>query len=190
MYNFLIEFYSEEMPFSIIENTAKSINFLLEKELRKEKFNFENNDYFYSPTRLTFAFQDLKINKNLINDIIRGPSTKANTLAITGFAKSLNISKDQLIKKNTSKGEYFFYEKKMENLNQEAVLKKVIDNVLKKISWKKSMRWGNYNLKWARPLKNIMCFFEDKVLKFKLEHLVSSNVTFIGNHLEKKKSYN
>ena len=187
MYNFLIEFYSEEMPFSILENTSKSISLLLENEFRREKFNFEKNDYFYSPTRLTFAFQDLKINKKLINDMIRGPSTKANTLAIAGFAKSLNISKDKLIKKNTSKGEYFFYEKKMENFNQETVLKKVIDIVLKKVSWKKSMRWGSNNLKWARPLKNILCFFEDKVLMFKLEHLVSSDMTFIGNHLEKKK---
>ena len=36
-----------------------------------------------------------------------------------------------------------------------------------KMQWKKSMRWGNFNLNWARPLKSILAVFDEKSLNLK-----------------------
>ena len=49
------------------------------------------------------------------------------------------------------------------------------------------MKWGNYNLSWARPLKSILAVFNDKSLNFKFHHLISSNTTFIDKEFEDKK---
>ena len=48
------------------------------------------------------------------------------------------------------------------------------------------MRWGEYELNWARPLKSILAIFEYKTLIFKFHHLKSSNVTFLDKEFESK----
>ena len=58
--------------------------------------------------------------------------------------------------------------------------------ILDKISWNKSMKWGDYNLFWGRPLKSILCVFDGKKLDFKFHHLKSSNTTFIDKEYEEK----
>ena len=49
------------------------------------------------------------------------------------------------------------------------------------------MKWANYNLRWARPLKNILCIFNNKKLIFQLEHLKSSDTTVKEDLLIEKK---
>ena len=62
--------------------------------------------------------------------------------------------------------------------------------MLDKIKWKKSMRWGNFSLSWARPLKSIFAVFGEKNLSFKFHHLTCSNTTFVDKEFEdKKKSF-
>ena len=55
------------------------------------------------------------------------------------------------------------------------------------MKWKKSMRWGDFDLTWARPLKSILAIVNGKILNFKFHHLISSNVTFIDKEFEDKK---
>jgi glycyl-tRNA synthetase beta chain len=49
------------------------------------------------------------------------------------------------------------------------------------------MKWGNYNLKWGRPLKSILAVFDKKKLIFDFHHLSSSNTTFIDKEFEENK---
>ena len=66
------------------------------------------------------------------------------------------------------------------------MLQKEIPEIISRLKWKKSMKWGEYNLYWGRPLKSIMALYENKVLKFKLGHLHSKNITFIDKDYENK----
>ena len=50
------------------------------------------------------------------------------------------------------------------------------------------MRWGNYSLNWARPLKSILAIFNNKSLNFSYHHLTSSSDTFIDHEFEDKKN--
>ena len=59
--------------------------------------------------------------------------------------------------------------------------------LLQKIQWKKSMKWGEFDLNWGRPLKSILAIFDKKKLTFDFHHLVSSNSTFIDKEFEEKK---
>ena len=53
------------------------------------------------------------------------------------------------------------------------------------------MKWGDFQLYWARPLKSILAIFNNKNLLFKYHHLQSSNLTFVDKDFEdKKKSFN
>jgi glycyl-tRNA synthetase beta chain len=47
------------------------------------------------------------------------------------------------------------------------------------------MKWSDYSLNWARPLKSIIALFDNKVINFSFFHLQSSNITSIGEESNK-----
>ena len=59
--------------------------------------------------------------------------------------------------------------------------------LLQKTQWKKSMKWGDFDLNWGRPLKSILAVFDKKKLTFNFHHLSSSNLTFVDKEFEEKK---
>ncbi len=66
----------------------------------------------------------------------------------------------------------------------------LIENIPKLLNdhqWKKSMKWGEFNLNWGRPLKSILSVFDKKMINFKFHHIRSSNSTYIDSKLEEKK---
>ena len=93
MANFLLELMSEEMPASLIANSASSIEYLFINGFKKNNISFKENKLFYSPKRLTFIFNNLKYEKN--ETIIKGPSLKAPQKAIDGFVNSNKFLKSQ-----------------------------------------------------------------------------------------------
>ena len=66
-------------------------------------------------------------------------------------------------------------------------MEKFVPLVLQKIQWQKSMRWGEFDLNWGRPLKSILSIFDKKIVSFKFHHLTSSNLTFLDKDFEEKK---
>ena len=62
-----------------------------------------------------------------------------------------------------------------------------VPKLLENYQWKKSMKWGEFELDWGRPLKSILSVFDKKVITFKFHHILSSNVTFIDKDFEDKK---
>ena len=50
------------------------------------------------------------------------------------------------------------------------------------------MKWGNYDLMWARPLKSILCIFNKKTINFPFYHIRSSNSSFLIKILNQKES--
>ena len=106
MAELILELMSEEMPASLLERSAKNIYLLISDNLFKNNIVYSKGNFYYSPKRLTFIFEDIKSkNKNVI---IKGPSVNSPVKAVEGFAKSLKINIKSLIKKDTKKGEYFF----------------------------------------------------------------------------------
>ena len=90
------------------------------------------------------------------------------------------------LKKKVDKGEFYFFikpEKKIETFN---ILKEFIPKILDSIDWKKSMRWGDSSLSWARPLKSILAILDGKLIDFKYHHLSSTNQTFLDKEFEEK----
>ena len=115
---------------------------------------------------------------------IRGPSVNAPEQALNGFIKSNNITKEETFIRKTDKGEFYFFKKPAQTVETKSILQKNLPKILDEISWKKSMRWGEHNLYWGRPLKSILAVFDKSIVDFNLDHLQSSNKTFVDKNLE------
>ena len=187
MAEFLLELFSEEIPANLQSAARTNLIISFKKFFEKENINYKDDaKVFSTPNRLVIYFK--KIEKEIYqkSEEIRGPNTKAPDKAIEGFLRSNLIKKQDIYKKDTEKGEFFFYKKPSRKIKSEDVLKANIPNILRNLSWKKSMKWGDHNLYWGRPLKSILAIFDHKPLKFKFHHLLSSNSTYIDKDFEEK----
>ena len=191
MSEFFLELFSEEIPAGLQKNLREKLledfQNLFEKKLFKSKKSFSLS----TPNRLVIVFEGLVKQTRINSDEIKGPKTEAPNQALEGFIRSNKIEKNDLYKKKTEKGEFFFYKTKSKILKTHDLLIESIPKILESYQWKRSMKWGEFDLNWGRPLKSILSVFDKKIISFNFHHLVSSNSTFIDKDLEeKKKTFN
>ena len=192
MSEFFLELFSEEIPSRLQINARNELTQIFKKFFDDNEIIVKGKINTYStPNRLIVHIN--KISKDAIKkaEDIRGPNINAPEKALEGFLKSNKISKEKVFKKSTEKGIFYFYNKPSQKIKTYDLLKESIASLLLKISWKKSMKWGNHDLYWGRPLKSILALFDKKIIEFKLNHLHSSNKTFTDKDLEDEvKSFN
>ena len=185
MSEFFLELFSEEIPSRLQINARNELTQIFKKFFDDNEIIVKDKINTYStPNRLIVHIN--KIPKDVIKkaEEIRGPNINAPEKALEGFLKSNKIIKEKVFKKNTAKGIFYFYNKPSQKIKTYDLLKESIASLLLKISWKKSMKWGNHDLYWGRPLKSILALFDKKIIEFKLNHLQSSNKTFTDKDLE------
>jgi glycyl-tRNA synthetase beta chain len=187
MSEFFLELFSEEIPAGLQRNSRKTLLESFQKLFEEKQISFKKNSSFSTPNRLVILFEGLS--KEIIKkaEEIKGPNINAPGKAVEGFLRSNQIDKKDLIKKKIEKGEFYFFKKSSNKINTINLLEEHTPLILDKLQWKKSMRWGNHSLNWARPLKSILAVFDDKSLGFKFHHLICSNATFIDKEFEDKK---
>ena len=187
MSEFFLELFSEEIPASLQRNSRKVLLENFQKLFEEKQISFKKNSSFSTPNRLIILFEGLS--KEIIQkaEEIKGPNVSAPEKAIEGFLRSNQINRNNLFKKTIEKGEFYFFKKSSKKINTINLLEEHTPLILDKLQWKKSMRWGDYNLSWPRPLKSILAVFDSKSLKFKFHHLKCSNTTFVDKEFEDKK---
>ena len=187
MSEFFLELFSEEIPSSLQKNLCEELLDSFNKTFSEKFISFKKSSSYSTPNRLIIVFEGLQKQVVLKSKEIKGPNINAPEIALEGFMKSNNISNKDLIKKKIDKGEFYFFKTKSKKLNTHDLLEEFIPLLLQKIQWKKSMRWGEFDLNWGRPLKSILAMFDKKKLTFNFHHLVSSNTTFIDKEFEENK---
>ncbi len=187
MSEFFLELFSEEIPAGLQQNARNTLLESFQKLFQEKKILFKRSSSFSTPNRLIILFEGLS--KEIIQkaEEIKGPNINAPEKAIEGFLRSNQIDKDDLFKKKIEKGEFYFFKKSSKKIYTINLLEEHTPLILDKLQWKKSMRWGDYRLNWARPLKSILAIFDDKSLGFYFHHLKCSNTTFIDKEFEEKK---
>ena len=105
---------------------------------------------------------------------------------LESFIKAKNITKEDLFEKNTDKGNFYFIKTREKNILVEDLLKEILLKSLASISWKKSMKWSDYNLMWGRPLRSILALFNNKKLSFKFDHLETTDNIILEQDLSSK----
>tara|TARA_B100000470_G_scaffold119343_1_gene92063 strand:- start:454 stop:2520 length:2067 start_codon:yes stop_codon:yes gene_type:complete len=187
MSEFFLELFSEEIPTNLQKTARETFLENFTKLFEEKKISFKKSLSYSVPNRLIILFDGLAKETIQNKEEIRGPNINAPEKALEGFLRSNQISKDQIFKKQTEKGEFYFFNKSEKKIKTFDVLEKNIPLILDEIQWQKSMRWSDYELSWARPLKSILAIFCNKTLVFNYYHLQSSNSTYIDKEFENKK---
>ena len=187
MSDFFLELFSEEIPSSLQKNLREDLLESFNKLFDEKFISFKKSSSYSTPNRLIIVFEGLQKKIIFKSEEIKGPNIEAPEVALEGFIRSNNISKKDLFKKKIDKGQFYFFKTKSKKLNTHDLLEEFVPLVLQKIQWKKSMKWGEFDLNWGRPLKSILAVFNKTKLTFDFHHLVSSNSTFIDKEYEEKR---
>ena len=187
MSEFFLELFSEEIPAGLQKNLREKIlddfkNLFDEKSIKSKK-NFSLS----CPNRVAIVFEGLDKSIQIKAEEIRGPKVEAPEQALEGFIRSNKIEREDLYKKKTEKGEFYFYKTKSKSLKTHDLLIDFIPKILGNYQWRKSMKWGEFDLNWGRPLKSILSVFDKKIISFNFHHLISSNTTYLDKDIEEKK---
>jgi glycyl-tRNA synthetase beta chain len=178
MAELLLELFSEEIPARMQQPVARQFKEQVEAKLKAEELYYKSIETHATPRRLVLVVDGLSLTQE--DKIIerRGPRADAPAKAIEGFLKSSGLSFDQLTKKETDKGAFYFAVIQHKGKSTKEVLGTLLAEAVAEISWPKSMRWGGYDVRWVRPLKSICCIFGGEVLKLKFGPILASDESY------------
>ncbi|MDA9709738.1 glycine--tRNA ligase subunit beta, partial [Candidatus Pelagibacter sp.] len=163
MSEFFLELFSEEVPPKLQINARKKLLLDFKNFFQENNISIKGStDAYSTPNRIIVYFSNISKEVLKKSQELKGPSVNSKQEALEGFLKSHDIKKSQVNTKLTEKGEFYFYKKPKQKLKTHDLLKKNIPIILDKINWNKSMKWGNNQMFWGRPLKSILAVFDDK----------------------------
>ena len=117
MSEFFLELFSEEVPSSLQKNLRKDLLDNFNKFFNEKLISFKKASSYSTPNRAVVVFEGLQKKVTLKSEEIKGPNINAPVIALEGFMRSNNISKKNLFKKKTDKGEFYFFKTKLKRLN-------------------------------------------------------------------------
>ena len=187
MTDFLLEIYSEEIPPKSQIEGKKILYEIFLNFFNQRKIKFGKIEVFSTARRLILIVSGLPRETDSEIKKLRGPAKLANKIAIDGFLKANKLKdKNDLIIEEVKGKEYFFLIKKIQSEVLNNIFSNFIPQALKSFGWKKSMRWADNKDKWIRPIKKILCIFDNEIVKFNFADINSSSST-TGNYLYSNK---
>jgi glycyl-tRNA synthetase beta chain len=170
MSDLLLELLSEEIPARMQGRAADDLKRLFEESLKKAGLSHSGIASYSTPRRLTLAVFGLPDRQPDVTEERRGPREGAPEKAIEGFLKGNGLtSLDEAELRETEKGKFWFAIRKIKGRDTADVLTEILESTLRALPWPKSMRWGENQFRWVRPLHGILAIFGGEPLKGALD---------------------
>ena len=181
----LLEIGTEELPHLALREGREQLEARGRELFADNKLNFQSIQVYGTPRRLVLLVRGLEERQEDQLIKIKGPSQKVfydqkgePTRAAFGFLNSHKASLQEVNIEPTEKGEYVFIERTKEGQPTEKLLPQLLRSIILSFSFAKSMRWGDSNLRFARPIRWLLCLFGDCLINVEVENLISGSVTY------------
>ncbi|MFN3960556.1 MAG: glycine--tRNA ligase subunit beta [Parvularculaceae bacterium] len=178
MPDLLLELFSEEIPARMQARAAEDLQRMMNERLLAAGFLPEGVKSFAGPRRLTLIATGLPLRQADRKEEKKGPRVGAPQAAIDGFLKSAGLSSlDQCAIEEDKKGQYYVARLDRPGRATADIIAEAVPEIVRDFPWPKSMRWGDGDLAWVRPLKSVLCCFDKEVVPFAIGALASGDET-------------
>ena len=191
----LLEIGTEEIPAAFLPKAIKDMEEIIRKELSGKRIAHGNIKAMATPRRLCLCVANLS---NMQGDQIIekiGPAKrvafdeKGNpTKAAIGFAAGQGIDVSELEIITTEKGQYICARKKIIGEDTKTLLPDILTKFITSIPFKKSMRWSNLEIRFARPIHWILAIYGNEIIPFVIENIESGDKSY-GHRFMSPKSF-
>ncbi len=162
MPDLLIELFSEDLPARMQSTAAETLRRLITEGLVEAGLTYASAGAFATPRRLTLMVEGLPPTSPDVREDRRGPRVGAPDQALAGFLRSTGLRQDQLQVRPDKKGDVYVAVIERPGRPAADIVADVTAQVIRTFPWPKSMRWGAGSLRWARPLRSILCILSDE----------------------------
>ena len=174
MPNFLLEIGTEELPADFVDSAISQWQNRIEQDLAKEFLHPSEIKFYGTPRRLALLIEGLEAKQPDREEEIKGPPTSVAfkdgkpTPAAEGFARKQGVSLDDFQIRETNKGEFVFIEKKIKGEETTNILRHLLPQWINGLEGRRFMRWGDGDIRFPRPIRNLVSLWDDQVLPFQL----------------------
>jgi glycyl-tRNA synthetase beta chain len=175
----LIEILTEELPPRSLRALSEAFRDRLRSDLSKAQLVRADAvaKSYATPRRLAVLIPDVAAAGKDRESEVAGPSAKAPTQAIEGFARKHGVSVASLERRATPKGEVVVARVKAKGQVLEDVLASLVEDALKSLPIPKVMRWGDGEAQFVRPVHGLVMLHGTRVVPGKVLGLDSTNRT-------------
>jgi glycyl-tRNA synthetase beta chain len=180
----VVELGVEEIPASMLEDATRQFADILLASLKDNRLVSGKCTQWFTPRRIIVGFDDIPVRQDDLLETISGPPKKvaydaagSPTKAAIAFAEKNGIPLSKIKIIQTQKGEYLSIERKIRGEKTLKILASLIPAAIGKIPFAKTMHWSADHFRFIRPLRWIVALFGDKIVRFKLADVASSNFT-------------
>lgn len=180
----LLEIGSEEIPAGFIKPALENMQKAMAENLAEYDLQYEAIQTAATPRRLVICVRGLVSQQPDRKEEFLGPAKSAAfdaennpTKAAAGFARSKGAKIEDLKITDTPKGEYVMIIRHTKGEKTENLLSKILHNLIEKISFPKSMRWGMGHTSFARPIHWLLALYEGSRVELQIGDIVSDTTT-------------
>ena len=182
----LLEIGTEEIPSGYLEEGLKAFRRLAESCLEDKRIEMAGGIYtFGTPRRLVLIGKAIaEQQEDLVQEITGPPKNVAfdnegnPTKAALGFAERQGVPVEDLESIETPKGEYLYVKSTVPGKPTRDILAGTLPDILSRIPWPKSMRWGTVDVPFVRPVHWLLALFKGEVIPFEFAGVESGNITW------------
>lgn len=180
----LLEIGTEEIPARFIPLALVMLKSNAESIFAEYSIGFSDMNAYATPRRLALLVKGIPpMQKDSVKEVY-GPAKKAAfdehgtpTRAAIGFAQSQGIDVNDLVVRRKEKGEYVVAVIHHKGAPVTDLLHEALKKIVLSLNFPKSMRWGNGDLRFVRPIHWIMALLDDTTIVFEIDGVKSGNIT-------------
>lgn len=165
--SFLLEILVEELPYRFIPSAIEQLKHGFCDLLDSHNLAHSDVKVYATPRRLTVLIDSLADAQEDVEKTLKGPilniakdSSGAYTPAGLGFAKKNNVDESALYEEDG----YIWAKVKQNGKSAKDVLAENVESIILKLQGPYFMRWGYLDIKFSRPIENVVALFNDEVL--------------------------
>ncbi|MDR3592424.1 MAG: glycine--tRNA ligase subunit beta [Negativicutes bacterium] len=177
----ILEIGTEEIPAKFMPAALEQFAQIATAKLKERRVDYGSIETFGTPRRLTLLVRqmsEVQADKHSEN---KGPSLKiafdlngAPTKAAQGFARGQGVDVSQLVVKDG----YVFAMVDEVGQSVEHLLPKLLPEMIEALTFPKSMRWGDLDMRFVRPIHWLLALFGSAVVPFSLAEVTTGNVSY------------
>lgn len=179
----LLEVRAEEIPARMLPPAIAELAERLVAELADRGLAAGEVEVAFTPRRLLLIARGLAEREPDREEQLVGPPVSVAfrdgepTPAALGFARRCGVAPEALERITTDKGEYLAVTQHTTGRPTTEVLAELLPGLIARLSWAKTMRWGEGEGPWVRPVHGVVALFAGEPVRFRLFGVESGRET-------------
>lgn len=178
--DFLLEILVQELPYKFIPSAIEQLKSAFEKLLGENSLEYGDVKTYATPRRLVVVIENLAVSQKDAEKCIKGPiltiakNDKGElTPAGIGFKNKNNAADGDLFEQDG----YIWAKIQQQGVSARVILSENIESIILKLQGAHFMRWGELDVKFSRPIENVLALLNDEILDVTVVGKKSSKTT-------------